>query len=259
MTLSDSISTHDASKVAAVAAATSGVDIRELHDMTELQAVDDLFRDIWRPDPANPPITCEFMRVLSHSGNYVVGAYAGGKLVGATVGILAAPIGRTLHSHVTGVHDGMRGRSVGYALKLHQRAWALARGLDSITWTFDPLVRRNAYFNLAKLAARPVRYLPDFYGEMNDGINGDGPSDRLLVRWDLAGPEVVAACAGRPPETAPRGVLVAVPADIETLRTSDPTAADQWRQRLRQALGDRMDAGAVVVGFTREGAYVIRE
>ena len=79
-------------------------------------------------------------------------------------------------------------RNVGYALKLHQRAWALQRGIATITWTFDPLVRRNAYFNLAKLGVRATRYLPNFYGAMQDPINAGDDTDRLLVDWDLASP-----------------------------------------------------------------------
>ena len=65
-----------------------------------------------------------------------------------------------------------------------------------MTWTFDPLVRRNAYFNTVKLAARPVEYLVDFYGEMTDEINAGQGSDRLLVEWPLLAPEVVSAAAG---------------------------------------------------------------
>ncbi len=58
-------------------------------------------------------------------------------------------------------------------MKLHQRAWAIARGIPVIEWTFDPLVARNAYFNIRKLGAMPVEYLPNFYGIMGDGINGE--------------------------------------------------------------------------------------
>ncbi|MBB5958649.1 putative GNAT superfamily acetyltransferase [Saccharothrix tamanrassetensis] len=255
MTIPDTV--HDAVRAASAAAAASAVRIRELPDLDSIREVDDLFRVIWRPDPNNPPVSNELMRVLAHAGNYVVGAYLGDRLVGATVGFLATPIGRTLHSHVTGVSEGMRGRSVGFALKLHQRAWALERGLDTITWTFDPLVRRNAYFNLAKLAARAVQYLPDFYGEMGDDINGTGASDRLLVRWDLNAPEVAAACDGRPPPAAADGPLVPTPADIEGLRKTDPASADEWRLRLRESLGTYLSSGAEITGFTRDGAYVV--
>ena len=65
-----------------------------------------------------------------------------------------------------------------------------------IAWTYDPLIRRNAYFNLAKLGARPVEYLPNFYGAMDDAINGGTETDRMLVRWELRSDLAVAACAG---------------------------------------------------------------
>ena len=89
------------------------------------------------------------------------------------------------------------GRSVGFALKVHQRAWCLRRGVRVIAWTYDPLIRRNAYFNLVKLGARPVEYLRNFYGAMDDAINGGTETDRLLVHWDLGSDLAAAACAGR--------------------------------------------------------------
>ncbi|GAA4524298.1 GNAT family N-acetyltransferase [Amycolatopsis samaneae] len=269
-----------AARLAADAAATAGVRIREVAEPGELRELNELFRDIWRPDPGNPPLTEELLRVLAHTGNYVGGAFLGDRLVGAAVGLFAAPATGALHSHITGVGAAARGRSVGFALKLHQRAWALERGLARITWTFDPLVRRNAHFNLVKLGARPARYLPDFYGPMDDHINGGGATDRLLISWELAGEDVEAACAGNPrpavppphaarvlanedgrpePEKADAPVvLVDTPADIEGLRTGDPACAALWRERMREALCDRMAGGAAITGFTREGQYVLR-
>ena len=186
-------------KVAADAAAEAArVSIRELTDLADLEAACRLFDEIWRPSPANPPLTLELMRALTKAGNYAAGAYDGTRLVGACVGFFGPPAEESLHSHIAGVSADMAGRSVGFALKLHQRAWALRRDVTEIAWTFDPLVRRNAYFNLVKLGARPAEYLPNFYGGMNDGINGGADSDRLLMHWDLRSPLVAAACAGRP-------------------------------------------------------------
>ena len=108
------------------------------------------------------------LRAFSKVGNYVGGAFDGGHLVGACVGFFAAPSEDSLHSHIAGVAPSSLGRSVGFALKVHQRSWAMLRGVSEIAWTFDPLVGRNAHFNLAKLAARPVEYLPNFYGTMLD-------------------------------------------------------------------------------------------
>lgn len=171
------------------AAARAGVVIRELREIGEFEQVYRLFDEIWHPEPANVPVTVELMAGFAHTGNYVAGAFAGDALVGASVGFLAS--GEALHSHVTGA---VIGRGVGYALKLHQRAWCRERGLARITWTFDPLVRRNAHFNLVKLGARPEAYLTEFYGAMADAINEGDASDRLLAVWRVTGGQEEKAC-----------------------------------------------------------------
>ncbi|WP_127935198.1 GNAT family N-acetyltransferase [Nonomuraea polychroma] len=250
------------------AAAKAGVVIRELHEIDEFRAVYRLFDHIWHPDPHNAPVSVELMIGFAHTGNYVAGAFDGSTLVGASVGFLAA--GRTLHSHVTGAAQTARG--IGYALKLHQRDWCRERGLKRITWTFDPLVRRNARFNLVKLGAMPEAYLEDFYGAMADAINEGDVSDRLLAVWQVTpedhGPDeapvealpVLLASEGERPVI--RGVhgdrlLVGTPRDIEALRRTDPAAAKEWRTAVRTTLGGLMSGGARVVGFTGRGEYVI--
>ena len=180
--------------------------IRELHGIGEFEQVMALFEDIWHFDPGGQPITVELMLALSHAGNYTAGAFVGDRLVGASVAFFAA--GSALHSHITGV-SGAPG--AGLALKLHQRQWALDRGLGRITWTFDPLVRRNAHFNLAKLGAMPEEYLPAFYGIMDDSINRGDESDRVLAVWPLTAPHVEALVR--------RGTGRAVPAVPTTLTT----------------------------------------
>ncbi|WP_166531197.1 GNAT family N-acetyltransferase [Blastococcus xanthinilyticus] len=266
---------------ATAAAARSGVRIVELVGLEPLHEVQALFDSIWHPAPDNRPVTVELMRAMAKAGNPLTGAYDGTRLVGASVGFFAAPAGTALHSHVTGVARSAQRRSIGRALKLHQRAWALERGITRISWTFDPLVRRNAWFNLGRLAASPLEYLPDFYGRMADTINGNDSSDRLLASWALDSEAVIRAVAGEPPQVdltalraagavdvvapgpdggpvitaAPPGVplLVAVPPDVEALRLSDPDLAAAWRLAVRDALG----GGARVRGFAQEGWYVV--
>ena len=104
------------------------------------------------------------LRALGHGGNYLVGAYRvdTGELVGASVAFFTEPLGAAMHSHITGVLAGTAGRGVGAALKWHQRQWALERGLTRITWTFDPLIARNSYFNLTRLGARAGNLLRRF-------------------------------------------------------------------------------------------------
>lgn len=249
---------------AEAAAAKTGVTIRELHGITEFEQVFRLFDEIWQPEPTNVPVPVELMVGFAHSGSYVAGAFEGDALVGASVGFLAP--GRTLHSHVTGA---LIGRGIGTALKLHQRAWCLRRGLEKITWTFDPLVRRNARFNLAKLGARPENYLENFYGVMADAINEGDYSDRLVAVWRLTeepgplppGPysRVLGADGDVPRVTPAQGpvLLVGTPPDIEALRRHDPEAARAWRLAMRETLGGLMRAGGRVVGFSGEGDYVV--
>ena len=267
-------------EAAGSAARAARVLVRPVTTLPELTALDRMLAGIWRPDSPGPLLTTELLRALAKSGNYVAGAFDGGTLVGAAVAFFAAPGERELHSHIAGVVPGAAGRSVGFALKQHQRVWALQRGISTISWTYDPLVARNAWFNLAKLGAVPAEYLPNFYGAMHDGINGDDDSDRLLVHWPLAGPAVVAASAGRPhrfvrPPIATvalrrseaggpvpgslRGqtLLVAVPEDIETLRRRAPAAARDWRVGVRETLGTLLADGLRFAGFDRDGWYVL--
>jgi predicted GNAT superfamily acetyltransferase len=271
-------------QVADAAALAAGVAVREVSDLGELAAVVALYADIWGRD-ATPPMSLELLRAFTKAGNYVGGAFEDGRLVGACVGFFHAPAEDALHSHIAGVSADVLGRHVGFALKLHQRAWAMLRGVSEIAWTFDPLVSRNAWFNLVKLAARPVEYLPNFYGAMLDTINGEDDSDRLLVRWVLRDPAVVAACAGSTapalvadeiaagavvalgigadggPEPGPLDAptsLVAVPADIAALRATDPALAQKWRLAVREALFALLTDGARVAGFDRTGWYVVR-
>ncbi|MEU0877360.1 GNAT family N-acetyltransferase [Lentzea sp. NPDC005914] len=242
--------------------------VRQLTEHKELLAAQRLYESIWRS--STPPVTAELMRALIKSGNYVAGAFDGEDLIGACAGFCSPPAESTLHSHIAGVAQGMRGRNIGQALKLDQREWALARGIRAITWTFDPLVRRNAHFNLAKLGADATEYLPDLYGHMGDDINGGGESDRLLVTWNLAAAQsrVVRATGvvalgisedGMPERGTTGGhtVLVAVPPDVETLRATNPAAANEWRHAVRDVLGGLLAAGARVTGFDRSGWYVV--
>jgi predicted GNAT superfamily acetyltransferase len=266
------------------AAAASRVEIRYLTEVSDLTDVCRLFASIWQPGTGAQPVTTELLRAMAATGNYVAGAYEGDELLGACLGFFGSPAKASLHSHIAGVAPRGLGRGIGFALKLHQRAWALRQGVSLVTWTFDPLVRRNAYFNLAKLGAGPTRYLSDFYGPMRDGINGVGDTDRLMVRWELSGPAASAASLGEAARVdaaalrqrgaaaalsvAPDGgpltvmadgplVLVAVPPDIETLRRTDPDQGQAWRVALREVLGGLMAEEARVIGFDRAGWYVV--
>jgi predicted GNAT superfamily acetyltransferase len=269
-----------ASAEAADAAARAGVKIVPLHDLDTLTAASDLVADVWGTGEDDPQIRPELLRALTHAGNYAAGAYANGDLVGTIIGFLGRDDeGTYLHSHILGVSVAHRGANIGFALKSDQRAWALARGIDKVTWTFDPLVRRNAHFNLQKLGAHADSYLESFYGSMNDGINAGDESDRLLAVWRLSEMKATEAANGKLDEPQPTGaaealqsdangepqtvdvsaatVLCATPEDIVALRRTDPDRALRWRLALRKSLGAAMHDGYAVAGFTRSGWYVL--
>jgi predicted GNAT superfamily acetyltransferase len=188
----------DARQAAGDAARRAGVQVAEVHDISKLNEAAELFVEVWQTPGGEAPATPALLRALAYSGNYVSGARRDGRMVGASVGFLHPHHGAIgLHSHITGVREAAQGGSVGFALKQHQRAWALDREIEVISWTFDPLVRRNAFFNLVKLGAEIVDYLPDFYGPMADGINAGDESDRCLVSWPLASGRAVEASHGK--------------------------------------------------------------
>ena len=213
----------------------------------DLPAVVAVFERTWgagrSPDAA-------LLRAFDHAGNTVLvattdadadaaGAGAEPAFVGAALGFLGWTGGIHLHSHMTAVAPGLRGGGVGYALKLFQRAVCLEHGVDEMRWTFDPLIRRNAHFNLVKLGAEVTAFHPDFYGRLDDAINGSDRSDRFEVRWRLDSPRTLAALAGspRPQWSAAEPTRDGLPApepllldpDFERLRVEQPDAAARQR------------------------------
>src|SRR5882762_5287857 len=242
--------------------------IVELGDAASTHEVAALFGRIWRVDGDQRVSDPTMLHALAHTGNYLAGAYDGPALRGASAGFFAQD--GHLHSHITGIAVEYQGRGIGRMLKQHQREWALARGRTAISWTFDPLVARNAYFNLHSLGARVVDYLPDFYGAMEDRVNAGDASDRLYVVWALdVAPQPsptaqdVPALLGRDGDGPLVGsregaaFTVATPRDIEALRSTDPALAVRWRMAVRSALSSALADGYCITGITRDGRYLL--
>ncbi|MCR2783312.1 MULTISPECIES: GNAT family N-acetyltransferase [unclassified Microbacterium] len=227
--------------------APPGIEIRPLETVDEVFAASDVLAEVWGGDYSGMP--AGLLRALAHSGNYAVGLYDADRIIGASVAFFAAPAERSMHSHVTGVLAEYRGHRLGRLLKQHQRQWAFARDVGHITWTFDPLIARNAHFNLVVLGARVTEYLPNQYGPMDDVINRGDESDRLMVSWALAGPAAT---------TDPGDVVatVAVPPDIETMRQESPDEAMLWRRRVREQFAAHAASGLVVGGFDDARGYL---
>lgn len=269
-----------AAEQAQAAADRAAIEITSIDDPAGIRRVSALFDEIWGTDPDSAILPVGVLRALVHAGNYAAAALRGGEMVGAVVGFLGLDDwGPYLHSHILGVSATKQGGSIGFALKQHQRAWSLAAGIRKVTWTFDPLVRRNAFFNMQKLGASAGHYYENFYGKMTDGINAGDESDRVLIVWDLDDERSLRAADGSLAEPESNGsaialregpdgepevqrvkaptVLCATPTDIVSLRRTDPARALRWRRALRETLGAYMDHGYAVSGFTRSGLYVL--
>jgi len=226
--------------------------IRVLHHLNEMQQLQVCTDLVWGPGAGNM-VSADFLMALSHAGGYVSGAFtstdSGEIMVACSFGMLAQHRGDwCLHSHITGVIPELQNSGLGTAMKNHQKQWALDAGLTAITWTFDPLVRRNAWFNIERLGANAVEFHINFYGPLNDEINGDDETDRLLARWNIDSP--------RARTTDSDAIFIETPEDIVQLRRTDPDAARAWRLKIRHELSKAFTTHEVT-GFTSEGSYTL--
>jgi predicted GNAT superfamily acetyltransferase len=266
------------------AASAAGVEIRILSDLAGQSLVRQLFDQTWSTD-GGTQVTPNLMQALVHSGAYVSGAFIGDRIVGAA---FAFP-GRDssghwhLHSHMAAVLEEVRDRRIGGALKWHQRAWAIEHGYETITWTFDPLVRRNARLNLLKLGVFVSEYFEDFYGDMADALNVGDSTDRAMARWELLSARTLKAAAstsGLDPDLIPSEaaqailiehdepivrqveatadvLVVALPTDIIAIREQNPALAARWRMAVRSVLSPALSSGMEITGFTSDGSYLV--
>jgi predicted GNAT superfamily acetyltransferase len=237
--------------------------IREAVTLGDLVAMHDVFAAQWGPDGV-PQVNV--FRAVQHAGGYTSVAEEDGRVIGGSLGFL----GRSrageplLHSHITGAVPGATGRGVGFALKQHQRSWCLDHGVEVVEWTFDPLVRRNAYFNLTKLGAVGTEYHADFYGPMDDAINAGDETDRLVATWRLRDERRPPGDLDRAPlvlDVGPDGAPEVLASSADTLRVRIPpdvtTHRHAWRVAVRETLGAAMQDGRVATGMTRDGCYVV--
>ena len=202
----------------------SALRISQVSSIEEMEAVSAFLCKVWAGGPEVVPFDLGI--AVLHVGAYCSAAYDGDEMVAASFGFRGVFNGKDiLHSHVTGSFQP----GAGYELKQHQFEWAKQQGLAGITWSFDPLVRRNCVFNFDKLGAIAVEYLPNFYGTMTDEINAGDDSDRLFVYWDLKNRNDATS-------VSPNAITVEIPEDIEALRRNDLETAKIWRAKTREAL-----------------------
>ena len=255
------------------------IEMREIHSAQEAADASLLLDEVWNVGQAGTTVLEPGLLIaLAHAGNYVGGAFDSetDELIGVTVGFFGQPLGKVMHSHIAGVRHDQVGRGTGAAMKLHQRKWCLEQGINQMTWTFDPLIARNAAFNFRRLGIFCLDYYEDFYGQMRDGVNAGQASDRMLVSWRLDRPArnvevdeldeadfnyaLRVGSAGEPLESdVPRSTKYAaleIPADIESLRGEDPELATRWRMALRDAIVQLRADGWDIIGYRTSNTYV---
>ena len=158
------------------------------------------------------------------------------------------------------------------------------QGVSRITWTYDPLQSRNANLNIAKLGAVCNTYIPNYYGEIRDGLNVGRPSDRFQVDWWVNSNRVLRRlskpqppkldlahylAAGTPianitqtdfsgfvvpqeitlPLSRTPLVLLEIPSDILLLKDASPELAVRWSSHIRDLFMPLFSEGYLVTDF----------
>jgi predicted GNAT superfamily acetyltransferase len=263
--------------------------IRILETPEDMPAVEALQRAVW-PGSETDVVPAHVLITAVHNGGFLAGAYVDNQLVGFVFGfpgIEFTPDGpRPKHcSHMMGIHPDQRNSGIGFALKRAQWQMVRHQGLDHVTWTFDPLLSRNAYLNIAKLGAVCNTYRRSEYGDMRDGLNAGLPSDRFMVDWwintrrverrlskrarrplkldDFSKAELQPLYTLPPTEHAgdwPRPpehysplegnlTLAEIPSDFGALKDVDFSLARDWRFFSRELFETAFAAGYIVTDF----------
>jgi predicted GNAT superfamily acetyltransferase len=261
--------------------------IRLLETIEEMSAVEALQREVW-PGSETDVVPAHVLITAAHNGGVLLGAFVDDELIGFVFGfpgLESTPDGpRPKHcSHILGVHPDHRDSGVGFALKRAQ--WQVVRhqGLDHVTWTYDPLLSRNAHLNIARLGAVCSTYHRSEYGDMRDGLNAGLPSDRFQVDWWINTKRVEQRLSKRarptlklnhlarvgvhplyslptgpdnlpaPPEHVPalEAQLIAaeIPSDFMALKSADFAIARDWRFFTREFFETAFAKGYIVTDF----------
>jgi len=267
--------------------------IKPINTPLQIKQVAQVEAETWGLNPSDT-VSDHVLTAIAYDGGVLLGAYDRDQLIGFTLGwlgttsqedgIIAADYLK-LVSHMTGVLDGYRDQRIGYNLKLAQREWALARGLDLVTWTYDPLESRNAYLNIHLLGCTSQTYYRDYYGEMSSQMNEGIASDRLRVDWWINSDRVRRCLSPSPDQKIQAGsielyfqggvqllnptklesgchlpgdqtispsktrLLVEIPADIQAIRQKDREMGVAWRRHTREIFESVFSAGYRVVDF----------
>jgi predicted GNAT superfamily acetyltransferase len=228
---------------------TSAVVIRELYEPAEMKIAVQLQKQIWKYSDLDA-VPDQIFIVARESGGQVLAAFEGETAVGFALAFAGAHGSKLyLHSHMVAVLPEYQGRKIGKNLKLVQRESALARGIDLIEWTFDPLQIKNAHFNIAGLGVIVRRYKRNFYGRTSSPLHAGLPTDRLVAEWWLNSDRVDKALKSEPILTRNVQEHITLPANIRELCTQAPQEAEKVQAQLRREFANWIGKGWAVVGF----------
>jgi predicted GNAT superfamily acetyltransferase len=252
----------------------SRIVVRPLGKTAEFQECARLQQEVWGSAGVSP----ELLQVTAKNGGAVIGAFSGNHLAGFLYAFLARRRGRLAHwSHLMAVEPGFRDRGLGLRMKTAHREIALAQGVRTIAWTYDPLQSRNAALNIHRLGAEAREYLPDCYGSFPSRIECGLPSDRFVAEWQIARSHVARSMSDDRPaipiDALPlanhvewdarafpinrsvhlnlreRRLLVEIPADPDRMRGLDVDLAQRWRLETRRVFQNYFGKGYRVTDF----------
>jgi predicted GNAT superfamily acetyltransferase len=266
------------------------VTLRPLTNRQDCLACVKLQLEIWGPAFVDV-VPATILMVSQRVGGVAAGAFdTNGRLVGFVFGISGVADGVLTHwSDMLAIRPEARRIGLGRRLKLYQREQLLDHGIPVACWSYDPLMAVNASFNLNTLGAYPTEYVDDMYGDTGSTLHRGLDTDRLIVKWPLDDPSVKRRIAGerhisRPdsvagaPGVLPSGptdsdgadrtlptsdrVRIAIPADILSLKATNPADARWWQRSVRDAFRTYLKTGYLVVDFcdgseTEPPAYVL--
>lgn len=253
-------------------------EIRLLKSIDEYRACERIQKAVW----GNIGVGSEVMNVTQKYGGAVLGAVVRGKVVGFIYALLARRHNRLIHwSHMMAVLPGFRDLGLGFRMKLAHRKFALRQGIRWISWTYDPLQSRNAALNIARLGGIVEEYVPDCYGRFPSAIEKGLASDRFVVNWRIASPEVEKRLRTGPPRVSFIGMrrvneaqpnaqgllenrkiflrrrepelLVEVPSHTDRMRARNIALARRWRNETRKIFLGYFAAGYRVDHFIPPG------
>jgi len=233
---------------------TDAVVIRNCQGLDELRACVALQKEVWNFTDAEL-VPLRMFVVAEKVGGQVMGAIDGNEMVGFALSVPGARSGHVyLHSHMLAVRKEHRNGGLGRRLKLLQREDALARGIELIEWTFDPLEIKNAYLNIEKLGVISRRYNINQYGITSSPLQGGLPSDRLIAEWWLKSKRVERLLAKGENPVVSQQAAIEVPAQIYEWKAAAETRskAQQLQERNREQFLRAFDRKLTVLGYQRD-------